>query len=64
VAAGDVDGDSLPDLVLIAHDRVLIYRQDSGLKADINQDKNKEPQAKIDRSPSLDPTVGTAQVKP
>lgn len=27
---GDVDGDGLVDLVLIAHDRVLIYRQDAG----------------------------------
>ena len=30
VATGDVDGDRLTDLVLIAHDRLLVYRQDSG----------------------------------
>lgn len=29
-AIGDVDGDGRQDLVLIVHDRVLIYRQDSG----------------------------------
>jgi hypothetical protein len=33
-AAGDVDGDGLADLVLIAHDRVMIYRQDSGTVAE------------------------------
>jgi hypothetical protein len=27
---GDVDGDGLTDIILICHDRVLIYRQDSG----------------------------------
>ncbi len=30
MAVGDVDGDKLTDLVLICHDRVLIYRQDPG----------------------------------
>ncbi len=30
LAIGDVDGDRADDLVLIVHDRVLIYRQDSG----------------------------------
>ncbi len=30
IVAGDVDGDKLADLVMIAHDRVVIYRQDSG----------------------------------
>lgn len=29
-AIGDVDGDNRQDLILIVHDRVLIYRQDSG----------------------------------
>jgi len=30
VATGDVNGDRLADLVMIAHDRILIYRQDNG----------------------------------
>jgi hypothetical protein len=31
---GDVDGDGLTDIILICHDRVLIYRQDSGSSAE------------------------------
>jgi hypothetical protein len=30
LALGDVDGDRRTDIVLIVHDRVLIYRQDPG----------------------------------
>ena len=30
LALGDVDGDGRTDLVLIVHDRILVYRQDSG----------------------------------
>jgi FG-GAP-like repeat len=30
IAVGDVDGDRRDDLVLIVHDRVLVYRQDAG----------------------------------
>lgn len=30
LALGDVDGDGLRDLVLIVHDRILVYRQDRG----------------------------------
>lgn len=29
---GDVDGDKLTDLVLMVHDRILVYRQDTGQK--------------------------------
>ncbi len=32
IALGDVDGDGRTDIILICHDRVLIYRQDSGVK--------------------------------
>ncbi len=32
LAIGDVDGDGRQDLILIVHDRVLVYRQDSGKK--------------------------------
>ena len=37
LALGDVDGDGRTDLILIAHDRVLVYRQDPG------PSKDKEP---------------------
>lgn len=30
LALGDVDGDGRTDLVLLVHDRILVYRQDSG----------------------------------
>ncbi|MGC8638788.1 MAG: FG-GAP repeat domain-containing protein, partial [Isosphaeraceae bacterium] len=30
IITGDVDGDGRADVVLIAHDRVLVYRQDPG----------------------------------
>ncbi len=30
IGAGDVDGDGRADLILLVHDRVLIYRQDAG----------------------------------
>ena len=30
IAVGDVDGDTRTDLILIVHDRVLVYRQDPG----------------------------------
>jgi hypothetical protein len=33
MAIGDVDGDHRADIVLIVHDRVLIYRQDAGTPA-------------------------------
>ena len=33
MAVGDVDGDGRTDLILICHDRVLVYRQDSGATA-------------------------------
>ena len=34
LAVGDVDGDGRTDLVLLVHDRLLVYRQDPGGKAD------------------------------
>jgi hypothetical protein len=34
MAIGDVDGDGLDDLILICHDRVLVYRQDAGQAQD------------------------------
>jgi len=34
LAIGDVDGDGRSDLVLIVHDRVLVYRQDPGTEKD------------------------------
>ncbi len=41
-AVGDaVDGDGRTDLVLIVHDRVLVYRQDAGAKADDSDKKKK-----------------------
>ena len=34
MAIGDVDGDGRADLILIVHDRVLVYRQDPGKEKD------------------------------
>jgi FG-GAP-like repeat len=39
LAIGDVDGDGKADLVLIVHDRILIYRQDVGRKDAKTADK-------------------------
>ncbi len=39
LALGDVDGDARTDLILIVHDRVLIYRQDPGKPRDKATDK-------------------------
>ena len=39
LALGDVDGDGRTDLVLIVHDRVLIYRQDAGMDKERVADK-------------------------
>ena len=33
LALGDVDGDGRTDIVIVVHDRVLVYRQDPGPKA-------------------------------
>lgn len=40
LGVGDVDGDGLADLVLIVHDRILVYRQDPGKPDD---SKGKSP---------------------
>ncbi len=42
LALGDVDGDGRTDLILIAHDRVLVYRQDPGQEPKAKE-KEKEP---------------------
>jgi hypothetical protein len=39
LALGDVDGDSRTDLILIVHDRVLVYRQDPGKSRDRTTEK-------------------------
>ena len=43
LAIGDVDGDGRPDLILLSHDRLLVYRQDSG-------EKTEEPKVKPDET--------------
>jgi hypothetical protein len=45
MAVGDVDGDGRADLVLIVHDRVLIYRQDPG-PDDKDKDDKKDKDGK------------------
>jgi FG-GAP-like repeat len=39
LALGDVDGDARTDLILIVHDRVLVYRQDPGKPREKTGDK-------------------------
>lgn len=39
LAVGDVDGDRRTDLVLMIHDRVIVYRQDSGKPAEAPKSK-------------------------
>ncbi|MBI1322133.1 VCBS repeat-containing protein [bacterium] len=53
VAAGDVDRDGLDDLVLIAHDRILVYRQDPGpaSKPEGGSPAAAEPNGNGDRKP-------------
>ncbi len=46
---GDVDGDGRTDLILIVHDRVLVYRQDPG-----PEDPKAKAKAKNDEKPKTD----------
>jgi hypothetical protein len=48
LAVGDVDGDGRQDLVLIVHDRVLVYRQDHALEKD--RDRKQETTTKDTKS--------------
>ena len=47
---GDVDGDGRTDLILIVHDRIIVYRQDPG------PDESKE-KARDDAKPKADPAA-------
>jgi hypothetical protein len=42
-AIGDVDGDGRSDLVLVVHDRILVYRQDTGEEVAAKADEPGEP---------------------
>ena len=46
LATGDVDGDGRLDLVLLSHDRLLVYRQDSGEKTEETKAKPDETKPK------------------
>jgi hypothetical protein len=42
LGVGDVDGDGRTDLILLVHDRVLVYRQDAGTeRAKVTQGEKK-----------------------
>jgi FG-GAP-like repeat/FG-GAP repeat len=43
MAIGDVDGDHRADVVLIVHDRVLVYRQDTGKPTDKPRPRSQKP---------------------
>ena len=42
MALGDVDGDGRADIILLVHDRVLVYRQDAGTSKDGDKTAKKE----------------------
>lgn len=66
VVTGDVNGDGLTDLVVIAHDRIVIYRQDNGQSAE-KPDMTPKPQttaAPSDAKPASEDTSAKPEKKP
>ena len=51
LAVGDVDGDGRDDLVLIVHDRVLVYRQDPGSRPSRRESSEARDPAPVRASP-------------